>query len=83
MPVYGVPKDLPSHGLSFETTVLGNLAYATGAFDAYVDTSRDYSTWFAKSSSGPIIGDVPVSEVGCWEALFALRWPLGQNGEHV
>ena len=31
------------------------------AFNAYVDTSKDYSTWFAKSSVGPIIGDVPVS----------------------
>ena len=28
-----------------------------------MDTSRDYSTWFAKYFVGPIIGDVPVSEV--------------------
>ena len=32
-----------------------------GSFNAYVDTSRDYSTWFTESSTGPIIGDVPVS----------------------
>ena len=57
MLVYGVPRDLPPHGLSFETMVLGNLAYAMSSFDAYVDTSRDYSTWFMKSSVGPIIGD--------------------------
>ena len=37
-------------------------AYATGSFDSYVDTSRDYATWFAKSSIGPISGDVPVSK---------------------
>ena len=34
--------------------------YAVGAFDAYVDMSRDYSTWFVESSVGPIISDVPV-----------------------
>ena len=34
-----------------------------GAYDAYMDTSRDYSTLFAESSTGPIIGDVLVS--GC------------------
>ena len=44
MPVYGVPRDLPPHDLSFEATVLGDPDYVTGAFDAYVDTSRDYST---------------------------------------
>ena len=26
-----------------------------------MDTNRDYATWFAESSTGPIIGDVPVS----------------------
>ena len=61
MPVYGVPRDLRPHGLSFEAMVLGNPAYAMGAFDAYVDTSRDYSTWFVKSSLWPIIGDFPIS----------------------
>ena len=44
MPVYGVPKGPPPHGLSFEATVLDDPDYATGAFDAYVDTSKDYST---------------------------------------
>ena len=33
----------------------------TSTFDAYVDTSRDYSTWFVESSVGPIIKDVPVN----------------------
>ena len=44
MPVCGVPRDPPTHGLSFEAMVMGDPDYATGAFDAYVDTSRDYST---------------------------------------
>lgn len=83
MPVYGVPRDLPSHALSFEAMVLDDPNYVTGAFNAYVDTRRDYSTWFGKSSAGPIIGDVPVSGVECWEAPFSLRWPSGLNGEHV
>ena len=61
MPVYGVPKDLPPHGLSFETMVLGNSTYATGSFNAYVDTSKDYSTWFVESSIRPIIEDVLMS----------------------
>lgn len=61
MPVYEVPRDLPPHGLSFEAMVLDDPDYATGTFDAYVDTSRDYSTWFEESSMGPIIGDVPMS----------------------
>lgn len=52
MPVYGVPRDLPHHGLSFKAIVLDDPEYAVGAFDAYVETSRDYSTWFAKSSAG-------------------------------
>ena len=26
-----------------------------------MDTSRDYATWFIESSTGPIIGDVPVN----------------------
>jgi len=32
------------------------------SFDAYMDTSKDYATWFAESSTEPIIGDVPMSE---------------------
>ena len=47
MLVYGVPKDPPPYGLSFEAMVLDDPDYATSAFDAYVDTSKDYSTWFA------------------------------------
>ena len=61
MLIYGVPRDPPPHGLSFEATVMGNPVYAMGAFDAYVDTSRDYSAWFVESFAGLIIGDVPVS----------------------
>ena len=76
MPIYEVPRDLPLHGLSFEAMVLGDPDYAMGAFDAYMDTSRDYSTWFAESFVGPIIGE-------CWEAPYALRWPLGLSGECV
>ena len=60
MPIYGVPRDLPPLGLSFESIVLDDLAYATGSFDAYVDTNQDYPIWFAESSTRPIIGDVPV-----------------------
>ena len=56
-----VPKDPPPHDLSFETMVLGDLAYVTGSFNAYVDMSRDYSTWFVESSARPIIGDVLMS----------------------
>ena len=61
MLIYGVPKDPPPCGLSFEAMVMGGPDYVTGTFDAYVDTSRDYSTWFEEFSTGPIIGDVPVS----------------------
>ena len=61
MPVYGVPRDPPPHGLSFEAIVLDDPKYATGTFDAYVNTSRYYSTWFAESSTGLIIGDVLMS----------------------
>ena len=60
MPIYEVPKDPPHQGLSFKAMVLEDPDYATGAFDAYVDTSRDYSTWFVESSARPIIGDVLV-----------------------
>lgn len=61
MSVYGVPRDSPPHDLSFETMVLDDSAYAMGTFDAYMDTNRDYSTWFTKFSVGPIIKDVLVS----------------------
>ena len=61
MPVYGVPKDPLPHGLSFKAIVLDDPEYAVGTFNAYVDTSRDYSTWFVESFTGSIIGDVPVS----------------------
>ena len=40
---------------------MDDLAYATGSFDAYMDTRRDSTIWFAESSIGPIIGDVLVS----------------------
>ena len=55
MSVYRVPRDSLSPGLSFESIVLDNPAYATSSFDAYVDTSRDFATWFTESSVGPII----------------------------
>ena len=61
MMFYGVPRDSPPLGLSFESTVLDEPTYAMGSFDAYMDTSRDYATWFAESFTGPIIGDVLVS----------------------
>lgn len=61
MLVYTVTRDPPPYGLPFEVVELHNLAYAAGTFDAYMDTSRDYATWLAESSAGPIIGDVPVS----------------------
>ena len=55
MLAYGVLRDLPPLGLSFETIVLDNPAYATSSFNAHVDTSKYYATWFAESSMGPII----------------------------
>ena len=61
MLIFGVRKDPPPLGLSFESIVMDNSAYTTGSFDAYVDTSKDYATWFTESSIGPIIGDVPVN----------------------
>ena len=61
IPIYGMPKDSPPHGLSFEAMVLDDLEYATSTFNAYVDMSRDYTTWFVKSSARPNIGDVPMS----------------------
>ena len=64
MLVFGVPRDPPPLGLSFKSIVLDDSAYAMGFFDAYMDTSRDYATWFVESFVGLIIGDVPVS--GGW-----------------
>ena len=61
MLVFGVPRDLPPLGLSFKPIVVDDSAYVIGSFDAYVDTRRDYATWFAESSAGPIIGDVLMS----------------------
>ena len=61
MLVFGVPRDPPPLDLSFKSIVIDNPAYATGSFDAYVDTSIDYATWFVASSARPIMGDVPVS----------------------
>ena len=43
MSVFGVPKDPPPLDLSFESIVMDNLAYATGSFNAYMDTSKDYA----------------------------------------
>ena len=40
---------------------MDDLTYATGSFDAYVDTSRDYATRFVVSFTRPIVGDIPVS----------------------
>ena len=61
MTVFEVPRDPPPLSLSFESIVVDNPAYTTGSLIAYVDTHRDYATWFAESSMGPIIGDVPMS----------------------
>lgn len=44
MLAFAVPKDPPPLGLLFESVVLDDLAYTTGSFDAYVDTSRDYAS---------------------------------------
>ena len=41
-----------------------------GSFDAYVDTIKDYATWFAESSMGPIVGDVPMSGGRVLEGIF-------------
>ena len=62
MPIFRVPRNLPPLGLSFESIIMDDPAYTTGSFDAYMDTSKDYANWFAESSTGPIIKDVPVSE---------------------
>ena len=51
IPAYGVPRDPPPYGFSFKAIVLDDLEYVVGAFDAYVDMSGDYSTWFVESST--------------------------------
>ena len=61
MPVFGVPRDPPPLSLSFESIVMDNPDYTMGSFNAYVDTSIDYATWFVMSSIGPIMGDIPLS----------------------
>jgi len=55
MSVFGVPRDPPPLGLSFEFIVIGDLAYTTSSFNANVDTSKDYAIWFAKSSTGLLL----------------------------
>lgn len=44
MQVYGVPRDLSPYGLPFETMVLGDPAYATGSFDAFVELEAIIAT---------------------------------------
>ena len=73
MPVYGVPRDLPPFSLSFETIVLDDLTYTIGSFDAYVDTSRDYATWFTESSTGPIIRDVSMNGGGVVRGIICAQ----------
>ena len=52
----------------------------TGSFDAYMDTNRDYATWFIESSIGPIIGDVSVSGgrvlggIFCAQVASGVEW---------
>ena len=55
MLVFGVPRDPSPLGLSFESIVIDDPVYAMGSFDAYVDTGRDYATWFTKSFTGLIL----------------------------
>ena len=40
MPVYGMARDPLPHSLSFEAMVMGDLDYAIGVFNAYVDMSK-------------------------------------------
>ena len=61
MLVNGVPRNPPPLGLSFDTIILYHIAHAMGSFDDYLDTSRDYATWFVESFARPISRDVPVS----------------------
>ena len=55
MSVFRVLRDPPPLGLSFEFIVIGGLAYTTSSFNAYVDTSKYYAIWFAKSSTGLLL----------------------------
>ena len=61
MSVFGVLRDPPPLGLSFESIFMDDSTYVIGSFDAYMNTSRDYATWFVESSTGPIIGNILVS----------------------
>lgn len=56
MLVYGVSRDPPLPGLSFESILMDDQAYVIGSFDAYVDTSIDYAAWFVATFIGPIMG---------------------------
>ena len=82
MLVFGVPRDPPPLGLSFESIVIDDSAYSTGSFDAYMDTSKNYATWFVESPIGPIIGDVPMSwgrvleGIVCVQVAFKVEWRL-------
>ena len=72
--------DLPPLSLSFESIVLDDPSYVTSSFDAYVDTNKDYVTQFTESSTGPIIGDVPMSGgrmvggIVCTQVAFGAEW---------
>ena len=55
MLVFGVPRDPPPLGLSLESIVIDDPVYAMGSFVAYVDTGRDYATWFTESFTGLIL----------------------------
>ena len=77
MPVYGVPRDSPPYGLSFEAIVLADSEYAVGASDAYVDMSRDYSTWFAEFSAVLIIRNVLVSGARVLGGIFRAQVATG------
>ena len=61
MLVYGVPRDLPPLGLSFESIFLDDPVYVLCSFGAFVDASWDHATRFVESSVEPIIEDVPMS----------------------
>ena len=41
--------------LSFESVVLDDSAYMTSSFNAYVDTSKDYATWFVESDRKSVV----------------------------
>lgn len=64
MPVFGVTRDPSPLSLSFKSIVMDDPAYMTSAFDAYVDTSKNYAAWSVVSFVRPIMGDVPMSRGG-------------------